>query len=228
MRFILASAVALSSLFSSVAGFNNLGKRDAFTTDVCAEVNAVLQVSTQPGKVTTIGRIQACLCISTLPSFIITNILAIQASALVGKPKTTDLITDMFQLVSLETRAGSPARTDTYQRLFSALQPAPARGRSQSVTENAVSSLDVPAAMPGVTSTGEAISNALAARLHAVSSGAVPNPGNASIPRPTSKAVHRCMPGYKVNSVGDSCVYVEEEDPALLAAQYGLEHVPLQ
>lgn len=39
--------------------------------------------------------------------------------------------------------------------------------------------------------------------------------------------VHRCMPGYEVSSTGDSCVYVEDTDPALLASQYGLEHTPL-
>lgn len=39
--------------------------------------------------------------------------------------------------------------------------------------------------------------------------------------------VHRCMPGYEVSSIGDSCVCVEEKDPYVLASQYGLEHTPL-
>lgn len=39
--------------------------------------------------------------------------------------------------------------------------------------------------------------------------------------------VHRCMPGYEVSASGASCVYNEDKDPVLLAAQYGLEHTPL-
>jgi len=40
-------------------------------------------------------------------------------------------------------------------------------------------------------------------------------------------SVHRCMPGYKINAFGDSCDYVEDNDSVVLAAQYGLEHIPL-
>jgi hypothetical protein len=37
-------------------------------------------------------------------------------------------------------------------------------------------------------------------------------------------AVHRCMPGYDVDITSSSCVYSEDKDPVLLAAQYGLEY----
>ena len=40
--------------------------------------------------------------------------------------------------------------------------------------------------------------------------------------------VHRCMPGYNIDSTGSSCLYSEDSDPILLAAQYGLDHlIPL-
>lgn len=40
-------------------------------------------------------------------------------------------------------------------------------------------------------------------------------------------AVHRCMPGYVIDVTGSTCIYSEEKDPIILAAEYGLEHVPL-
>jgi hypothetical protein len=39
--------------------------------------------------------------------------------------------------------------------------------------------------------------------------------------------VHRCNPGYVVHPNSDSCVYTQPKEPILLAAQFGLEHVPL-
>lgn len=38
--------------------------------------------------------------------------------------------------------------------------------------------------------------------------------------------VHRCMPGYNVHPDKAECVYNEDEDPKVLAAQYGLD-IPL-
>ena len=37
--------------------------------------------------------------------------------------------------------------------------------------------------------------------------------------------VHRCMPGYNIDPTGSSCLYLEDKDPILLAAQYGLDHI---
>lgn len=39
--------------------------------------------------------LDACICISTLPVFISTNVIAIAASALVGRAKVTEILTDM-------------------------------------------------------------------------------------------------------------------------------------
>ncbi|KAG6856962.1 hypothetical protein H0H87_011632 [Tephrocybe sp. NHM501043] len=55
---------------------------------------------------------------------------------------------------------------------------------------------------------------------------AIPGVADVSCVRGGCK-VHRCMPGYEVTATGASCSYVEDHDPVLLAAQYGLEHVPL-
>lgn len=38
--------------------------------------------------------------------------------------------------------------------------------------------------------------------------------------------MHKCAPGYNLH-YSEGCVYNEDEDPVVLAAQYGLEHVPL-
>jgi hypothetical protein len=40
--------------------------------------------------------------------------------------------------------------------------------------------------------------------------------------------VHRCTAGYDLQSDKTSCLYNEDRDPVILAAQYGLEHVPLK
>lgn len=39
--------------------------------------------------------------------------------------------------------------------------------------------------------------------------------------------VHKCMPGYDIDANNSECMYSEDKDPAVLAAQYGLEHTPL-
>ncbi|KAF5347735.1 hypothetical protein D9756_010249 [Leucocoprinus leucothites] len=39
--------------------------------------------------------------------------------------------------------------------------------------------------------------------------------------------VHKCMAGYDLASNKEECLYNEDKDPKVLAAQYGLEHIPL-
>ncbi|TFK96491.1 hypothetical protein BDV98DRAFT_608239 [Pterulicium gracile] len=39
--------------------------------------------------------------------------------------------------------------------------------------------------------------------------------------------VHRCRPGHRLAHDRSTCEYDEDRDPVLLAAQYGLEHIPL-
>ncbi|KAJ7471934.1 hypothetical protein FB451DRAFT_311378 [Mycena latifolia] len=40
-------------------------------------------------------------------------------------------------------------------------------------------------------------------------------------------AVHKCRPGYEIGAHHSKCVHSEDDDPEILAAQYGLEHSPL-
>lgn len=39
--------------------------------------------------------------------------------------------------------------------------------------------------------------------------------------------IHKCSAGYDLDPKKDECVYDEDSDPVILAAQYGLEHLPL-
>ncbi|KAJ6558141.1 hypothetical protein B0H19DRAFT_946312 [Mycena capillaripes] len=39
--------------------------------------------------------------------------------------------------------------------------------------------------------------------------------------------VHKCRPGYDIGLRNSECIYLEDKDPKILAAQYGLEHTPL-
>ncbi|KAJ6632538.1 hypothetical protein B0H10DRAFT_2159670 [Mycena sp. CBHHK59/15] len=98
MRFAWAcTAVTLASaLISPALGSNQLFSRDV-SVDVCGEVEAELKVPNlhHPGQYITIGLIQECLCISTLPQYITANRLALGAIALVGKATVLSELTDM-------------------------------------------------------------------------------------------------------------------------------------
>lgn len=108
---ITAAAVTISSLFLSSLG-SQLFQRD-ISVDVCGEVDAVLSVPNIlfPGKSINIGSIskshislvsiphrrclESCLCISTLPSFILTDVIAIAGIALSGKSNVLSELTKM-------------------------------------------------------------------------------------------------------------------------------------
>lgn len=38
--------------------------------------------------------------------------------------------------------------------------------------------------------------------------------------------VHKCMPGYEIGDHHSECIFAEDKNSEILAAQYGLEHSP--
>ncbi|TFK66071.1 hypothetical protein BDN72DRAFT_900137 [Pluteus cervinus] len=68
------------------------------TSDTCGEVNSPLKVPNphQPGKYTTVGTINACICKSGLPNFITSNSVAISGVALAGNSYVNNAIGDLL------------------------------------------------------------------------------------------------------------------------------------
>ncbi|EMD32530.1 hypothetical protein CERSUDRAFT_87858 [Gelatoporia subvermispora B] len=94
MRFAKYPAAALALLLPLVSqvASSSLTQRDL--VDVCANVDAELQVDVLGIKVD-IGLIQVCLCLSVLPTFIETNLIAIAAVDLVGQASVLSALTGM-------------------------------------------------------------------------------------------------------------------------------------
>ncbi|RDB21986.1 Protein priA [Hypsizygus marmoreus] len=235
MRFLLVSVFSLplvSALLLGVAGLNTLFDRADITSDVCSAVNGMLAVTNPWNPSTTIvmGSINACLCISTLPSFIATNSVAISASALVGKAEATSALTKMINTSTGHKTCHYPPHS------VPACQPGNACGftckdggqTACGVISRNAKSWECIDTQNDLESCGGCI-----IPLHSQLSSpegedctAIPGVSDVSCIR-GGCVVHRCRPGYDINSTGSSCVYVEEKDPVILAAQYGLEHIPL-
>ncbi|TFK38453.1 hypothetical protein BDQ12DRAFT_605982 [Crucibulum laeve] len=285
MRLLHTITLAVfSSSLSGAWGLNQLLGRTDLTSDVCGEVNDVLQVPNKflPGKFITIGTIRACLCISTLPSFIATNIFAISASALAGKAVVTASLTDMINKCSGHQtcrypdhsspicKTGSPCCftcKDGYSPYPSGDHPSqcvcnkpytecngkcgifhacpsgyvkrdmnyggskkfcPWGHTACGIYGRSVQSWECVDTQNDLESCGGCMVS-----LHpnlpdpdGEDCTAIPGVADVSCVRGRC-AVHRCMPGYDMNASGTSCIYSEDKDPAVLAAQYGLEHTPL-
>jgi hypothetical protein len=110
MRVPIFRCAVLSSLVSLVAAFNPFSPRD-IDNDVCGEINEVLYAPSY-GRSVSCGTISAfleymgiisiltrfldaCICLSTIPTFILTNSAAITGTALAGKDYVTSEITTM-------------------------------------------------------------------------------------------------------------------------------------
>ncbi|KAF8151730.1 hypothetical protein B0H34DRAFT_678288 [Crassisporium funariophilum] len=116
MRLSLALGLTtIISLVTWVEGSNQLFSRTSTSggTDTCGEVNAVLKVPNflLGGRLITLGNISssfslvvgiansstdACLCVSTLPSYIATNPFTIAGAAIAGKAAVTSALTAMI------------------------------------------------------------------------------------------------------------------------------------
>ncbi|KAF8063370.1 hypothetical protein FPV67DRAFT_1672398 [Lyophyllum atratum] len=281
MRLIFASALALAPLLSSVVALNQLAGRTDAISDICGEVDGYLKVPIPllPEKLITIGKINACLCISTLPYFMATNVYAISASALAGKPKTTAALTDLIHGCPGQTchypphshqvcQHGNPCgftckdgytpypsynpttcvcnqpytecngkcgifhgcpsgyvkrdlHYGTDKQCPKGLSACGVLGRSAKSWECLNTQTDLE-------SCGGCIIPLYNGQVgpEGVDCTAIAGVSDVSCVK-GGCLVHRCMPGYEVNVTGDSCIYLEDKDPVILAAQYGLEHVPL-
>ncbi|PPQ66707.1 hypothetical protein CVT26_009567 [Gymnopilus dilepis] len=70
-------------------------------SDICGECHGVLGVPHHgTGKYASVGNINACLCLSSLPNYVATNSLAISASAIGGKDAVVASLTTMVFISS--------------------------------------------------------------------------------------------------------------------------------
>lgn len=81
MRFFQPTILALAA--TSVTA-NSLTLKPRAFIDVCANVNANLAVNVPIIGTVVVGHLNLCLCVSALPVFITTNLVAIAGVTLVG------------------------------------------------------------------------------------------------------------------------------------------------
>ncbi|KAJ7280205.1 hypothetical protein C8J57DRAFT_120913 [Mycena rebaudengoi] len=279
MRFtsVYAIVALVSALVSPALGLNELLNRD-ISIDVCGEVEAELKIPNlfKKGQFITIGIIKECLCISTLPQYVTSNLLALGAVALVGKATVIDQLTDMVNKCSGRQQCRYPPHSvpsckrgypcfftckDGYSaypvdKPTQCVCAAPYKecngkcGTFKSCTSQ-IPKRDLKGQCPkGLTACGisgrgtnswECVDTqtdleSCGGCPHSTHSGAyVPVGEDCSALRGVSDVscikgqcvVHKCMPGYDVDGHHSECVYSEDKDPQILAAQYGLEHSQL-
>ncbi|KAI9439296.1 hypothetical protein H4582DRAFT_2076001 [Lactarius indigo] len=83
-----------SSLQSREPAAHPLDERDLL--DVCASVNTELVVPNILGILTAVGVIDVCLCLSALPLFLKTNVVALLGVTIAGEPVVTDILTNII------------------------------------------------------------------------------------------------------------------------------------
>ncbi|KAJ3487114.1 hypothetical protein NLI96_g3749 [Meripilus lineatus] len=90
MRFTAPFLVGLLATLNVSARRFHGGLEARTTTDVCASIQNVPLTATLLGHTITVGYINACICLSTLPSFVTSNAVCIAAVALSGAQSTVD------------------------------------------------------------------------------------------------------------------------------------------
>ncbi|KAJ6491581.1 hypothetical protein DFH09DRAFT_369792 [Mycena vulgaris] len=108
MRFawVYTAITFASAVIHPALGASNLLNRDV-SVDVCGEVEAALKVKVL-GISITIGIIKECLCISTIPQYILGNALTIGAIALAGKAEVIAQLTTMVNECGGRTQCHYP------------------------------------------------------------------------------------------------------------------------
>ncbi|KDR72988.1 hypothetical protein GALMADRAFT_125876, partial [Galerina marginata CBS 339.88] len=88
--FLFKLAVFVSSFVLVAAGGG---------TDICGECRGVLNIPSfyNPGKYSSVGNINECLCLSTLPNYISSNSLTISAISIGGRDAVTSALTAMIK-----------------------------------------------------------------------------------------------------------------------------------
>ncbi|KAF9005083.1 hypothetical protein BDQ17DRAFT_1353759 [Cyathus striatus] len=264
-----------------VAG-SSLTSRTDPTGDLCGEVNSVLKVPNKwlPGSYITIGNIDACLCVSDIPSFLYTNPFAITAVALAGQTVVTAALTDMIKQCPGEQCSYPPHSVPACAKGSACgftckdgytpypLGPRPTNcacnwpytecngkcglfqgcpsqykrdlnfggrnkhcewghtacgiwGRNAHAWECVDIQNDLESCGGCMVSLNPGLPDA-----DGVDCTAIPGVADVSCVRGAC-VVNRCMPGYDLNSSKSSCIYSEEKDPILLAAQYSIDHIPI-
>ncbi|KAJ7152995.1 hypothetical protein C8R46DRAFT_912829 [Mycena filopes] len=278
MRFAAAfTAIITSALLSPIVqvGASNLLNRD-ISVDVCGEVDAELKLPPLLGigLPVSIGLIQECLCISTIPQYVSSNLLVLGAVALFGKAAVIAELTTMVNNCGSRTqcnypahsfpscKSGSPcyytckdgytaypagayptqcvcaypytecngkcgtyqgcpstylARRDGHKRCHKGFTACNVPGRSDNTwecidTQNDLESCGGCAYDLGASSGADCTAIAGVSDVSCIKGECV---------------VHKCMFGYDLDDKHSQCIYSEDKDPQLLAAQFGLEHSQL-
>ncbi|KAF8881612.1 hypothetical protein BD779DRAFT_1004167 [Infundibulicybe gibba] len=114
MRFV-SSSVLLSAVFfaGGSLGQHQLSKRGGVSSDVCGNVNGLLTVPLAiiPGQTITLGIINTCLCLSGIPNFETTNLLAESAVSLGGEAATTAALTKLVNAAPDHQQCQYPANS---------------------------------------------------------------------------------------------------------------------
>ncbi|KAH9170201.1 hypothetical protein EDB89DRAFT_2230753 [Lactarius sanguifluus] len=95
-----------SSLQSREPAAHPLDARDLL--DVCAPVNTDLVVPDLLGVQTAVGMVDNCLCLSALPLFLETNVVALLAVNIAGEKVVTDILTNLIQSKAPEAHCNYP------------------------------------------------------------------------------------------------------------------------
>ncbi|KAJ7117893.1 hypothetical protein C8R43DRAFT_1099254 [Mycena crocata] len=242
---LASAALALPALATS-----DLINRD-ISIDVCGEVEAELKIPNLllPKKPISFGIIKACLCISTIPQYITGNTLILGAIALGGKAAVIAELTSIVNNCGGRTQCHYPLHSvpscktgsPCYFTCKDGYTPSPA-GPYPTQSSSKCHKGSTACTVPGrIASSWECINTqndleSCGGCLYSHHSNALEPVGkDCSAIRGVSDVsciggecvVHKCMTGYNIVGQHSECVYAEDEDPEILAAQYGLDHVPL-
>ncbi|KAF9445196.1 hypothetical protein P691DRAFT_735384 [Macrolepiota fuliginosa MF-IS2] len=271
-------AIITTALVGGIGGLRGAlatGGSGAYT-DTCGQVNAELKVPQPliPQNLIGIGIINACICVTDIPVFITTNVVAIAGTALAGKTSVISAITSMVQAVGQVCHypdhaigsciKGAPCNfqcKDGYQpspatKPTSCICPKPylecngkcglykgcPSGKPYYRRDSLSRELICPTGMEacGIWGRNARTWECVDTMSDLESCGGcvihLPNgygregqdctalPGVSDVSCVQGQCVvHKCMPGYDVHASGAECVYNEDEDPLVLAAQYGVE-----
>ncbi|KAH8987195.1 hypothetical protein EDB92DRAFT_1818040 [Lactarius akahatsu] len=98
-----------SSLQSREPDAHPLDARDLL--DVCASVNAELVVPDLLGVLTAVGVVDVCLCLSALPLFLETNVIALLAVDIAGEKVVTDILANLILGKAPQSHCNYPAHS---------------------------------------------------------------------------------------------------------------------
>ncbi|KAF7328887.1 hypothetical protein MVEN_02518400 [Mycena venus] len=271
------TAIVASALLSLVVAASDLVNRD-ISIDVCGEVDAELTVPNLlfPGHPITIGIIKECLCVSTIPQYITSNVLILGALALAGKDAIIAELTAMvnncagrtechYPLHSVPScKSGSPCFftcKDGYTAYPAGSYPTQCVcsypytecngkcGTYKGCPSSYLTKRDLwgghkcPTGFTACHIPGRNANSweCLDTETDLESCGGCPSLYSDSLPGKDCTAIpgvsdvscikgncviHKCMAGFDLSGHSE-CIYSEDKDPHILAAQYGLEHSQL-